>query len=122
MEEPQLPGHRPEEFVAEHEATRHPSSLRTPSGETFEPTSNSNGRFYSPLLLNIAASEGVSMSELENIPRTGNEGRVTKKDILQYVSERRSGKVRSQQSTVQSYQPSVSRQQENVVRETPSTT
>jgi 2-oxoglutarate dehydrogenase E2 component (dihydrolipoamide succinyltransferase) len=52
-------------------------------------TSNSNGRFYSPLVLNIAASEGVSMSELENIPGTGNEGRVTKKDILQYVSQRR---------------------------------
>src|SRR5436190_2145841 len=52
-------------------------------------TTNSNGRFYSPLVLNIAASEGVSMSELENIPGTGNEGRVTKKDILQYVSNRK---------------------------------
>ena len=50
-----------------------------------------NGRFYSPLVLNIAASEGVSMTELEKIPGTGNEGRVTKKDILQYVSERKSG-------------------------------
>jgi 2-oxoglutarate dehydrogenase E2 component (dihydrolipoamide succinyltransferase) len=54
-------------------------------------TANSNGRFYSPLVLNIAASEGVSMTELENIPGTGNEGRVTKKDILQYVSQRKSG-------------------------------
>ncbi len=55
-------------------------------------TSNSNtGRFYSPLVLNIAASEGVNMVELENIPGTGNEGRVTKKDILQYLSQRKSG-------------------------------
>jgi 2-oxoglutarate dehydrogenase E2 component (dihydrolipoamide succinyltransferase) len=54
-------------------------------------TPNSNGRFYSPLVLNIAASEGVSMTELETIPGTGNEGRVTKKDILQYVSQRKSG-------------------------------
>jgi 2-oxoglutarate dehydrogenase E2 component (dihydrolipoamide succinyltransferase) len=55
-------------------------------------TSNgSSNRFYSPLVLNIAASEGVSMTELENIPGTGNEGRVTKKDILQYVSGRKSG-------------------------------
>jgi 2-oxoglutarate dehydrogenase E2 component (dihydrolipoamide succinyltransferase) len=54
--------------------------------------SNSGGnKFYSPLVLNIAAQEGVSMSELENIPGTGNEGRVTKKDILQYVSQRKSG-------------------------------
>lgn len=50
-------------------------------------------RFYSPLVLNIAASEGVSLSELERIPGTGNEGRVTKKDILQYVSDKRSGKA-----------------------------
>jgi 2-oxoglutarate dehydrogenase E2 component (dihydrolipoamide succinyltransferase) len=55
-------------------------------------TSNgSSNRFYSPLVLNIAASEGVSMTELENIPGTGNEGRVTKKDILQYVSGRKTG-------------------------------
>jgi 2-oxoglutarate dehydrogenase E2 component (dihydrolipoamide succinyltransferase) len=53
----------------------------------------SSNRFYSPLVLNIAASEGVSMTELENIPGTGNEGRVTKKDILQYVSGRKSGVV-----------------------------
>jgi 2-oxoglutarate dehydrogenase E2 component (dihydrolipoamide succinyltransferase) len=48
-------------------------------------------RFYSPLVLNIAASEGISMSELETIPGTGNEGRVTKKDILDYISSRRTG-------------------------------
>ncbi len=50
-------------------------------------------RFYSPLVLNIATSEGVSMSELEKIPGTGSEGRVTKKDILQYVSDKKSGKA-----------------------------
>lgn len=53
-------------------------------------TGNGN-RFYSPLVLNIAASEGVSMSELEHIPGTGNEGRVTKKDILQFVQNKKSG-------------------------------
>jgi len=64
-------------------------------------TTNSNGRFYSPLVLNIAASEGVSMTELETIPGTGNEGRVTKKDILHYVSQRKSG-VLSRKSGVNS--------------------
>lgn len=59
-------------------------------------TNGSTNRFYSPLVLNIAASEGVSMPELENIPGTGNEGRVTKKDILQYVSVRKSGGQRSE--------------------------
>lgn len=49
----------------------------------------SNGiRFYSPLVLNIAAQEGITMVELETIPGTGNEGRVTKRDILEYVSKR----------------------------------
>jgi 2-oxoglutarate dehydrogenase E2 component (dihydrolipoamide succinyltransferase) len=48
----------------------------------------SNGmRFYSPLVLNIAQSEGISMSVLESISGTGQDGRVTKKDILSYVSK-----------------------------------
>ncbi|HXB94783.1 MAG TPA: dihydrolipoamide acetyltransferase family protein [Puia sp.] len=51
------------------------------------------GRFYSPLVLNIAAGEGIPLSELESIPGSGNEGRVTKKDILQYLADRRSGTV-----------------------------
>lgn len=52
---------------------------------------NSN-RFYSPLVLNIAAQEGVALSELERLPGTGNEGRVTKRDILDYVSRKRNGR------------------------------
>jgi 2-oxoglutarate dehydrogenase E2 component (dihydrolipoamide succinyltransferase) len=51
---------------------------------------NSN-RFFSPLVLNIASNEGIGLAELEKIPGTGNEGRVTKKDILQYVSKRKDG-------------------------------
>lgn len=67
------------------------ASSKPAQRESLRQTSASNGRFYSPLVLNIAASEGVSMTELENIAGTGNEGRVTKKDILQYVSQRKSG-------------------------------
>ncbi|MBD0376380.1 MAG: 2-oxo acid dehydrogenase subunit E2, partial [Flavisolibacter sp.] len=52
-------------------------------------TSANNARFYSPLVLNIAAQEGISLSELEHINGTGNEGRVTKRDILHYVSNRK---------------------------------
>lgn len=67
--------------------------------ETIQTAKPANGgstnRFYSPLVLNIAASEGVSMAELEAIPGTGNEGRVTKKDILQYVSTRKAGGAKS---------------------------
>ncbi|MEQ1678409.1 MAG: dihydrolipoamide acetyltransferase family protein [Chitinophagaceae bacterium] len=70
-------------------------------------SNGSSNRFYSPLVLNIAASEGVSMTELENIPGTGNEGRVTKKDILQYVGQRKSG--------TGSRESGVSRQNETMV-------
>ncbi len=49
------------------------------------------GRFYSPLVLNIAREEQISTDELDRIPGTGSEGRVTKKDILAYVESRRSG-------------------------------
>jgi len=51
--------------------------------------SNGGGaRFYSPLVLNIAKEENVSMAELENIEGTGSEGRVTKRDILAHVQNR----------------------------------
>jgi len=65
-----------------------------PAGAKVSAPSNAI-RFYSPLVLNIAAQEGISMVELEKIPGTGNEGRVTKKDILQYVSDKKGtgGKV-----------------------------
>jgi 2-oxoglutarate dehydrogenase E2 component (dihydrolipoamide succinyltransferase) len=65
---------------------------------------NTGNRFYSPLVLNIAGSEGVSMSELETLPGTGNEGRVTKKDILQYVSDKKQGKVNYQSTAAQPLQ------------------
>ncbi len=52
-------------------------------------------RFYSPLVLNIANSEGISLSELERIPGTGIDGRVSKKDILKYVADKKSGIVQA---------------------------
>jgi 2-oxoglutarate dehydrogenase E2 component (dihydrolipoamide succinyltransferase) len=69
----------------------------------------SANRFYSPLVLNIAAQEGISMTELEHIPGTGNEGRVTKKDILQYVNDKKEGRLGKQQ------EPKVVRQEQPMV-------
>lgn len=54
-------------------------------------TGASNGtadRFYSPLVLNIARSEGISMVELESINGTGKDARVTKSDVLNYLKDR----------------------------------
>lgn len=47
-----------------------------------------SGGFYSPLVLNIAKKEGIPFAELERINGTGQNGRVTKKDILDYVKNR----------------------------------
>ncbi len=52
-----------------------------------------SGRFYSPLVRSIASQEGISMDELEIIIGSGMEGRVTKSDILQFVSDKKAGKV-----------------------------
>ncbi len=43
-------------------------------------------KFYSPLVMNIARTEGISMQQLETVPGTGKDGRVTKKDILNFVN------------------------------------
>ena len=47
-----------------------------------------SGKFYSPLVRNIAQKEGVSMEELESISGIGKDGRVTKDDILSYIENR----------------------------------
>ena len=47
-----------------------------------------SGKFYSPLVRNIAQSEGISLQELENIAGSGQGGRVTKKDVLNYLPNR----------------------------------
>ena len=52
-----------------------------------------SGKFFSPLVRNIAQTEGVSMQELENIAGTGKDGRVTKNDILSYIENRRNTPV-----------------------------
>jgi 2-oxoglutarate dehydrogenase E2 component (dihydrolipoamide succinyltransferase) len=64
--------------------------------EVTSPGSNGNGRlsqpvsgrFYSPLVLNIAREEKIPMEELEAVPGSGKEGRVTKRDILSYLKIR----------------------------------
>jgi len=60
---------------------------------------SSDSRFYSPLVKNIAKSEGISQSELDAISGTGKDGRVTKNDILLYVENRSSEPVKSGVST-----------------------
>ncbi len=58
----------------------------------------SSARFYSPLVKNIAREESIPVAELENIPGSGAEGRVTKKDILSYLQNRKGGQPASMPS------------------------
>ena len=68
-----------------------PAPVAAPSAAPVVSNGDGGARFYSPLVLNIAAKEGIGMAELEAIPGTGNEGRVTKKDILNYLANRGNG-------------------------------
>lgn len=58
------------------------------SSATEIPKNSDSERFYSPLVRSIAQKEGIGFEELESIPGTGQDGRVTKKDMLNYVKNR----------------------------------
>lgn len=65
----------------------------TPSLSDIPPTpielSKNSGKFYSPLVRSIARQENITIQELDLLPGSGAQGRVTKKDILAYVEERK---------------------------------
>ena len=50
--------------------------------------SNDGDRFYSPLVRSMASEEGIEMTELETIPGSGKDGRVTKSDMVTYLKTR----------------------------------
>ena len=55
--------------------------------------SSPTGKFYSPLVRNIAKKEKISMDELESIVGSGKDNRVTKNDILSYLANRGKAKT-----------------------------
>lgn len=62
-------------------------------------------RFYSPVVLNVARKENIPFDELERIAGSGIKGRLTKKDLLNYLDARKSGSVSKPKSTDQQYRP-----------------
>ena len=60
------------------------------SGTTYEIPRTSNGKFFSPLVREIAQDKKVSLEELMTINGTGIEGRVTKDDLMNYISSKSS--------------------------------
>ncbi len=76
----------PEEAIAEHI----PGMEQLENNEPKQHTKNPDSRFYSPLVKNIAAEEGITLEELDGVSGSGSEGRVTKQDILDYVAAKKS--------------------------------
>lgn len=69
---------------------------------------NSSDRFYSPLVKNIAKTEGITQSELDQVPGTGKDGRVTKDDLMAYLKTRVQGKPAAVASPAQAVAPAAS--------------
>lgn len=72
------------------------SSSSTPKGDTPPQRKGTDGRFFSPLVRSIATEEGISQEELESIDGSGNEGRVTKNDVMSYLNNRESAPSKSE--------------------------
>ncbi len=75
------------EEQAAHQLEQQLQTLGSGNGHTTV-TKPIPGRFYSPLVLTIAREENISMQELEYIPGSGADSRVTKKDMLNYLANR----------------------------------
>ena len=50
--------------------------------------SSTQGRFYSPLVKKMAQKENILQAELDTVPGTGKDGRVSKNDMLTYIKSR----------------------------------
>jgi 2-oxoglutarate dehydrogenase E2 component (dihydrolipoamide succinyltransferase) len=68
------------------------TSNEQPTASNQQPLPKGSGnRFYSPLVRSMATQEGVSQGELDSIDGSGQDGRVTKQDLLAYLAQRASG-------------------------------
>ena len=88
--------------------------VASPVAATKQDFANSD-KFYSPLVKNIAKEEGISISELDKIDGTGNEGRVTKNDVLDYIANR--GKSGDGQQKTEDRQPIADSKQPETVQQ-----
>lgn len=82
-----------EDLNIKTDSTQVSSTISDHSASTNLEKNGPSGKFYSPLVRSIAEKEGVSMQELEQLNGSGQAGRVTKKDILDFVQNRSTGHV-----------------------------
>jgi len=90
-----------ENVVAEAKTEAQPTAAPANVAETVV----ESDRFYSPLVRNIAKQENIPLSELEAVPGTGKDNRLTKQDILDYIKTR--GSKPAVQTTAATEKPKV---------------
>ncbi len=78
----------PKEIMDEIPTVEKVKKEQSRAKEAVSAISSRSDRFYSPLVRNIASTEGISMEELESVVGSGRDQRVTKNDILAYIENR----------------------------------
>ena len=73
------------------EATQPKEQVTAPASEELSKNSQEEDRWYSPVVLQLAKTAGVSQDELDHIPGTGYLGRLSKKDIQTYIDHKNKG-------------------------------
>jgi len=76
----------------------------TSKGESLK-SRDSSGRFYSPLVRTIAKEENISLEELERIPGSGHQNRVTRQDVMDYLKKREAGEIKPAASATKTQAP-----------------
>jgi 2-oxoglutarate dehydrogenase E2 component (dihydrolipoamide succinyltransferase) len=85
----------PQALVEPDNSRKAAHSIVADPGEPNEETPPST-RYYSPLVRNIAQQEGLTFKELDSIPGSGKDSRLTKQDILDYISKKQPGASQAQ--------------------------
>lgn len=86
-------GEEEEESVPEPVKTEEPASITPVQENKGEAVKAEDARWYSPIVLQLASEAKVSKEELDAIPGTGYEGRLSKKDIKNYVAQKQKGGI-----------------------------
>ena len=76
-----------EKTKVEEKTQKQPEELKQKSDSSIEKSSYS--KFYSPLVRSIAKKENIDLKDLESVPGTGLNGRLNKKDILEYIKNQK---------------------------------
>ncbi|MEH1007229.1 dihydrolipoamide acetyltransferase family protein [Winogradskyella sp. ECml5-4] len=80
----------PSSAVENKAKTKRPKPVQQPTNSNSTSFSvNNTNTFFSPLIINIAKEHHISFEELARIPATGNEGRLRKSDVFQYIEDGR---------------------------------